>query len=292
MFGSGATGEADERSDLDLIVTYTADDVEAEKAILDTVREIIDEAAIRFNVVPEFDAVPESEITEVSYDEEVGDSYKTDPLLAAHLLDIYDRYPGMSHNNPVERMEEIAVDLNHLNESTPEQKLIIAQLAVNYTYNKRGMFRKSYTHSPITDPGGYLDKIQRALETPKAMGRKVLAQLSVDNPHPSSYDVTKKTEMQALLQEAAESHIGFVEGEVLADAQLRLVALDKEYTEVLRAAVKSGEVAEYMQWIHANREEILWAAKMMSEIWGKDMKERFELTKKFNSPRDRNEDLF
>ncbi|MEK7621499.1 MAG: nucleotidyltransferase domain-containing protein [Patescibacteria group bacterium] len=280
VFGSTATGKADERSDLDLLVTYSSDG-EAEKALLDEVRQIVDAAALEYGVIPEFKAMPEDDVTKVVYDEDSGDSYRTDPLLATHLLDIYKSYPNMSHNNPVKEMEEIAIDLRDLSQATPEQKLTVAMLAVKYTESKVEMFRQGYVHSFVTDADGYIKIVQRALEAPKAMGRKVLAQIGTESCRTQSYDVTDKSEMQRLLQEAAEKHIGYKKGRQLQEAQTLLVNFDSEYLAILRQAIATGQVAEYEKWIRENSKEIIWAAKQMSEIWGEEMRDRLELAMKF-----------
>ncbi len=287
IFGSTATGKADQRSDLDLLVTYQADS-NAIQALLDEVATIIDEAAIRYGVVPEFKALPKDRVTTGGY-EDGGGTYRTDPLLAAHLIQIHEQYPHMSHNNPIEELEDIALDLYNLHEATPEQKLLIARLAVEYTEGKRDMFEDDYAHSLVTNPERYYNSMQRALEAPKAMGRKVLAQLSADSNGPFTYDVTNKSEMQQLLQDAAMDKIGLKKGSELADAQARLITFDAEYLEILLEAVKTGEVNQYQEWIQANRNEIIWAARNMSEIWGDEMRSRLELTKKFAGV---TEDLF
>lgn len=229
VHGSVAEGRSNLRSDLDLLVTYSADGTD-EARLVREVNCLIEE------VGADTDVAIETNIWPVDEPPAARRERMYDLLFSRHLAH------SMQVNETWRRGEpdRLTIDIaDELAEATVKQ---VARIAVNYTIYKHGGFAKAPRGGGYSvDDSRALAAMQRALEFPKSVGRKV-EQLAGLPGYNQDYE-----EYWAALADAGLSKITLESLRVLR-------TVDKECTQIIDAFDEAGTVSDadseaYRLWL-------------------------------------------
>lgn len=240
VYGSTALGSAGLRSDVDILLNYHASYA---NTVFPLIRDLFETAERTYNVPVEANVLP------------VGALYSPlehsiDPLFAQHLLTVqYLEEPRWSYNWPVD-----AIQFTPLGEDLEQLRAI----AIRYASGKSRQFTRA-----LINFRGEADLLvmQRALELPGAIGRKVIAatqehgdeDLDLGDKHVLS-DVT--------LERLTQLSQGWFTQATLYHQYL--FNLDKTYNQILQSAIEGDTAVEdYTEWIQEN---YLHACKMAQEV--------------------------
>ncbi len=159
-FGSLVTGNAGRRSDLDFLLRYSSlEQLQDLQAITRSVQE-------RFHVVVEAQTFQDGAFrTPASHD--------VSPLFASHLLHVQDEYSQWVHGLPVEELRQFAIDTRDRGDVSDDEAKEVLIDVISYLHYKLRQFAKTALMAHQRKVNYYTT--QRALELPKALGRKALA---------------------------------------------------------------------------------------------------------------------
>lgn len=256
VYGSTALGKANKRSDVDVLVVYRGD----RSDILDDVRGVFTEAEDRFHVPIEAHMLEFNSSGRPS-------EHTLDPLLLNHLFEIQEQDdPRWSYNWP----------LSYLSIFLPEEDPSEAQLrhlAQRYSTAKM----RQFAHA-LTDYRGEVNykTLQRALELPTALGRKVIA-ATIDPemgqaPHPlppaDSNDIML-TKLANLPQPK--------QGDEAARTMRQLAMFNREYSSLLELTI-DGNVTTgvYSDWLERNYLYICQQAHDLAYHWKEIIAEDYD----------------
>lgn len=274
IYGSTAEGRSDERSDVDVYVSYpqpfgsVTGDVNRVRRRIDDIHQAVGNAysvTVEANVLTERMIAPTENPGEGFFDPQMLDISSTeelDPLYVLHIQDMIDkRRPDLTLRTPL--LPNYQLRPEHL---TEDDQVMIVWLAVRFCAIKLRHMRQALAHEQVD-----YKALQRAFEMPKAMGRKVLAVMAMGNAGITSFDVTDKQEMQHKLHEVAMEEGATT---LLKHHEL-LVELDRQYTELLAQTVQSGGgIDQYNQWILSVYRQAITSAAVMSLQWFRLMQKR------------------
>ncbi|HEX5448275.1 MAG TPA: nucleotidyltransferase domain-containing protein [Candidatus Saccharimonadales bacterium] len=242
VYGSTALGTANLRSDLDVLITYYHSHPQA----LATLRETFEQAEDQFKVPVEHHIVPVTALSNPL-------THTIDPLFATHLRDVQrQENPRWSYNWPMHGYHGITIN---------EQQ--VRALAIRYCGTKRRQFINGLVD--YRDSSNYAI-MQRALELPAAIGRKVLA--ATDGPEAVDQSLLQnKSEILGMLLDRYNSSRIEWMGEpdkALAD----LAELDYEYSDLLISTI-GGETSldEYSKWLESHYLKALDLAIHVASSW-------------------------
>lgn len=247
IYGSTAMGSANIRSDVDVLVTYR--EQLADKA-LPAIRWVFRHAERRFNVPVEANILP------------VGATFSPlehaiDPLFAEHLIDIQNQdEPRWSYGWPV---DGLGIDPRILTEDT------IRKLAIRYCSAKSRRLTRGLVEY---DGGPDYKHLQRALELPAAIGRKVLA-VVYGSAHVSQAVLQDK--YNATGQVARLFDTITEKGWDIADSKqrfLELANLDSTYNDILGDAL-DGKLTHsaYGKYLSSSYEATLLLGIRVAQSW-------------------------
>lgn len=250
-FGSVITGRANRRSDVDFLLRYSS----LEQLI--ELQRIVEEVETNHHVNVEAQTFRHDALESPS-------SHDISPLFASHLLDVQDEYSRWVHGLPVEELRQFAIDTR---EKSPEDVEDILTDVISYVHYKMRQFAKTSLMRRSQHINYYTT--QRALELPKALGRKavtVTRMLGVEMP---GKDVTDKAAMrdsfyaltETLDDDSSVEHYHYLDG------------LDASYDKHLEEAVKTGDTEAYTRWLGSNWLKACDAAHRLCEDFGDAMKE-------------------
>ncbi len=248
VYGSSATGNANRRSDFDVFLTYFMPAGEAAFAQQAAINALLLKIIKEHHVPLELKRYPEGDL-------EGPCPRKIDPMYAGHLIDIEDRHSECSHLKPAHRL--LSAQALTVSGITVAHLPFLTQATIKYAENRSGMFLESI------GSGINFKKLQRGLETPKALGRKTL--ILCDVMGDLSTDVTSRADMDARLQALFQLLPG---GRQMSSLHEKLNIFDKECTDMLEHALASGEVGAYERWLEANHEEIYRLAYELTRDFG------------------------
>lgn len=257
VYGSTALGRAGIRSDVDVLLNYRANKPD----ILDEIRCVFTSAETMFHVPVEANVL------------EVGAMFEPlqhgfDPLFAEHLLEVQDRDdPRWSYNWPVNGLA-----LTQFNMDDSER---LRRIAVGYMGAKERKFTKA-----VVNYRGEVDypTMQRALELPSALGRKVLAATyAEDVVMPEVVDRESMGDaalarLEACVPEWYKSAV---------HAQRSLLHMDREY-DALLDLVLTGDVSlvDYKKWIDGNFPTACKRAVEVSRAWCEIITHKMDMPRK------------
>jgi predicted nucleotidyltransferase len=243
VYGSTALGSANVRSDLDVLVTYYTNHPQ----VLTTMREVFEETQKRFKVPVEHHIVPVVSLLSPL-------EHTIDPLFAKHLFEIQAQdEPRWSYNWPVDGLR--------WGDAVDEQQ--VRALAIRYCSAKR----RQLVNGTVDYRGNpNYAVMQRALELPAAIGRKVLAATDGQDKVDQQLLQDKSEMMGTLLDRYNSSRISYM-GEPdksLAD----LSELDFEYDDLLASTI-GGETAlkDYSEWTDVNYLRALELGAHVATSW-------------------------
>lgn len=252
-FGSLVTGNAGRRSDLDFLLRYSSLDQLRDLQII--TRSVQDNLRV---------AVEAQTFQDGAF--RTPASHDVSPLFASHLLHVQDEFPQWVHGLPVEELREFAIDTRDRDgvESDDEAREVLIDV-ISYLHYKMRQFAKTALMAHQRKINYYTT--QRALELPKALGRKALAVhrlLGTDGP---SADVTDRNAMrnsfygliEAIDDDGTVEHYHFLDG------------LDADYDRALEEAVSSMDTEEYTRWLGENWLKACHAAHLLCEGFGEAM---------------------
>lgn len=249
VYGSVAMGAANRRSDLDVLLNYH--DNEA-GLVLPRIASVLQSAEEQFKVHPEANIYPVGVL---------GDprQHTIDALFAEHLIAIQAQdEPRWSYNWPVDSLivSDYRVDF--------EDKDRIRAIALRYVSAKATQFARAIV--------GYRDKpdyrvLQRALELPTALGRKILA-ATYDYEIGDEVISGDRRRVREMLFERLEMIDWPGVSEHGIEPLARLEACNEDYTELLERAI-SGDVKieEYAGWINERVPEAYLLAYRATGMW-------------------------
>ncbi len=246
VYGSTALGTASLRSDVDLFIAYHPDDA---RETLQNIRTILADAEQTYRVPIESHALDTTSLRNPL-------RHSIDPLFAEQLLDIADDL----------RMREWVVGhpLGALRYFEMTERRVRG-VAVQYTGAKAKQFARAIlAYRDTVD----LTTLQRALELPSAIGRKVIPATIAFGETP--YDSADKKAMIRLTQQRLGKLFEAASWDWLGSENpvsefVALERLDREYSAVLDSAVNgltSG--SQYEKWLSNNYLPALQAARAVS----------------------------
>jgi hypothetical protein len=246
VYGSTAQGKANIRSDVDVLINYSERDP---ATAFSAIRGVFAAARERYKVPIESHILPDAVLLRKA-------QHGVDSLFASHLLEVAASPddPSWTRNNPVQYLKA-----GGLEEPDPYRDRLIAEA---YVSEKRNNFTKVLGN---LDRGMDVDALQRALELPSAIGRKVLVASHEDGdiiPHISEKAATREAVLRKTEELAPE---GF---ECAADSQRQLIAFEQEYSEMLDSVLDGATTLEaYDAWLQHAYEPAVLAAHSVSSAW-------------------------
>jgi len=256
IYGSTAFGRADERSDLDVLVTYAGHEADR---VLDQLQHQFSTVSNRYGVSIEPHLLEYNALANPL-------RHRIDPLFADQLREIHDdpngTYDIFRYDFPLENLRTF----------DPSERRI-RSLAMQYAGTKAGKFAKALaTYAGLPD----LEVFQRALEVPAAIGRKAIP--ATDMLGEVDYDVVDKQQMIRLTRQRlvtlramsdAYEHSDRWPGS--ADSGLvfsKLVGLNDAYSGLLMNARMGGtDREEYDEWLRENYLDAVRLARAVSYDW-------------------------
>lgn len=244
------------RSDVDVLISY---DPNQTGIALPAIRNVLEEAKRLYNVPIEAGVTYEGALRSPL-------EHGMDALFLRHLASIQERMPQWRRNRPVPD-ESLAQELNWAK---------VVEIAVSYCSNKARLFAWALTE---TDRSFGLYAMQRALELPSAIGRKVLAATldPKDLPEAEVRTIVDKVWATEQVEEKLGNLVGKNDQAVIKLG--RLAAINDRYSEVLGLAL-SGEmaIAEYTSWLDSHREPSCLLAHDISHRWTEVLRQRLVVT--------------
>lgn len=248
VYGSVAMGVANRRSDLDVLLNYHPD-YSAE--IIPRIGEVIKTIRQRFAVPVEPNIYPVNAL----YDPR---KHSVDPLFAEHLIAIqYQEGHPWSYGWPV---DGLAYSNNRLDFSDSDR---IRSIALAYVNAKRSQFARAIAHGDQIN----FPVLQRALELPTALGRKILA-ATYEEKIGDEIISGDRTQVRELLFKRLEEIEWPEVGEAAIKPLKWLLDRDEEYSSLLEQAI-NGEITneEYEAWLRAIVPEAYFAAHQACLAW-------------------------
>lgn len=247
IYGSTAMGSANLRSDVDVLLNFHED--EAHEA-LPLIRRVFRDTEQTYKVPIESNILPVGATMSLL-------EHAIDPLFAQHLLEIqYQDEPRWSYGWPVNGLN---IDTTVLTEDA------YRKLAIRYCSTKLRQFARG-----LVDYDGEPDykHMQRALELPAAIGRKVLA--VVHGPdHVTQAVLQDKTDATKQVADVFDSinRKGWRK-EDSKQRFLELAKMDATYNDVLRGAI-SGDISlsEYSKYLTSSYEATLLLGITVAQSW-------------------------
>jgi len=249
IYGSTAMGRAAVRSDLDVLAIY------AYPKDLPYFRNILIETEDLFHVPIEPQLYRSGALSTPS-------RHSIDPLYAQHLLEVQEMSdPMWSVNWPVDGLRNIA------NQELGEDYL--RRLATGYAGGKaRQLTRASLNYRGEVDT----HDMQRALELPSAIGRKILPIYVEPEEMP---DVVDKAEMIKKVRQVTLEQVIDGNERVLPYFD-RLLVLDREYDELLAQVTKSQiTIGQYEQWLQDHYLEAIETGVLLTNFWSDQVSYRY-----------------
>lgn len=233
VHGSVTHGTESVRSDLDLVLIYYPDRSE----VLDTVQGVFTDITDKFKVPIEANIVT-----------------LTDALSKNHRIDpLFLRYLHQAQENQQFSWQWPADCLSIGFTQHDFHPIALARTVQRYIGAKSSSFSKALVLEDLRDEHA----MQRALELPKNLGRKVLGMADSD------FDVRTATTAdvhKGISEFIADRSFGHEDnyGKDTKETLLRLSDRDAEYNEVLQAAI-NGELSpeNYQRWLDKNRREVI-----------------------------------
>lgn len=229
IHGSVTHGTANRRSDVDVVIVYRPGSI-----VLDTIRNVFDVARSNFHVPIEANLVTE-------LDAEKG-AHSFDPLFLSYLLRAQ-KDPDYSWNWPIDRLTPEDYDPDEVSDAR------LVRTVQRYLGAKTASFSKELVADNID-----LHRIQRALELPKNLGRKIL---SMSQRY--SFVVEDHT-----TDGIVDSMLAFCEDQItlwdevvqqVDEATKYLLKEDADYDELLEAVIKGRvSLAEYRFWYNDSKQ--------------------------------------
>jgi len=247
VYGSVAMGQADMRSDLDLLVNYES---EHHMACINRVASVTTEAETVYSVAVE------AQLYEVG-DIPVPQSLGLDPFYAAHLLEAQNlRNPSWHINFPV--------DAHTFQEAAQLPIEQVREICYQYLVAKTTHFTWPLVHE---DEDIDYHVLQRTFELPTAIGRKILPALySLEQvPKPGN-----ESAMKEMVRDATK-HL-FEDSDEVLGAYNELEAMDRQYSRMLEDVTKDLiTLDEYETWINNVYREALRRAVLISSSWSREL---------------------
>ncbi len=257
VYGSTVTGRADIRSDVDICVSVYAPKIEGEglSRAQRVFEGIVRDAEARYGVYIEERVVAEEAFFQAGTYSDDGISYSLDPLYVRHLITVAEQKPEWAYGTmPLDGYREPMCDPHG------EDRAAVAWSTVHFTEHKQAHMAAAMARASSGETD-YND-LQRALELPKAMGRKAIVVCGgmVD------LGVTDKQAMHTRLNQLTHQ---FQNGGRLRHAQHALQQLDADYSRVLEASLRGDMSIEgYQQWLRENQLPALEIAHEIAKGWG------------------------
>lgn len=281
-YGSTITGNAGRRGDVDFIigVGYSPDKQAKRRAgSPETIqRPVTDELIVQQQLL--FDSLkkkcarialrystqPEVQYFSLADARDSVANIAEDPLYLDHLV----KSPVVFRvGDPFRDLRESAIDVT--TPLTPEEQDMVTIKVLQYMTNRARFFLAAANEFPeVTTKIWKLREriicaaLQRALESAKASARKMMAVGVVQGVSAAGADVTSKSSMYQQFERVADQ-IGH-SGLVMLDTHRQLIERDREYDEVLEAAIISGTTHEYERWIRSTLFDTLMKAYKLTAI--------------------------
>ncbi|HEX7633152.1 MAG TPA: nucleotidyltransferase domain-containing protein [Candidatus Saccharimonadales bacterium] len=241
VYGSTTLGAATRRSDLDLLINYWSSDTEHEQAAFDIIRSVTRGAQDRYHVY-----IEPTILQQTALDSPLENN--VDTLFRGHLADICSKQPEWCFNDPAGLIESYSL-------SDPQAIKINTQaglkfLAIAYTSGKLRQLARGLS-SPSDDPN--YEMLQRALEVPASIGRKMVALASVND---SGSDLANRNnsfkafvELSSRLDPKYQTLLP-LDGEAMRNDLIALKTADDTYSALLESTLEgSTSIGEYRDWI-------------------------------------------
>jgi predicted nucleotidyltransferase len=248
IYGSTAQGRATLRSDVDVLVTYPSGEA---AGILPHLRYIFKSVESAHHVVVEPHAIDSQSIANPV-------RHNIDPLFAKELWNAW-RQGAWVFGDPLGNLKTF--------ELTDKR---VRTTAMAYASAKERQFTKS-----LLAFDGHADNMamQRALELPAAIGRKVIAATNVLGE--VDYDVVDKAQMRSLTKQRLKKLFEFSTGQIdwtgSPDPVKNLEELEKideRYDKILKAADNTWMTsAAYQDWLDSHYESTVSLARSYAYDW-------------------------
>lgn len=245
IYGSTAIGTASIRSDVDVLVVHSDGYARATASALTLARETFKDAEKLYHAPVEANVLSSSSAQNPL-------RHTIDPLFHEHLRFIQNRDdPQLSVGWPA--------DIIRTNPITLER---IRSIALRYA----GAKARSFSSASVEFDGSVdTKKMQRALELPAAIGRKVL--LAVARPGELPIDTNDKPAMTYALNIKLDEVKQDIDN-VGVKCQYALSILDHDYTSLLHATLQGNvSIREYEAWLNRNYLDANRMAYEVSSMW-------------------------
>lgn len=233
VHGSVTHGTANVRSDLDVVLIYHSDRAE----VLDTVQDVFVEVADKFKVPIEANVM--------TLTNALNKNHHIDPLFL--------RYLRQAQDNPKFSWEWPSDCLGIGFTQHDFHPIALARTVQRYVGAKSDGFSRALALEDLRDEHA----LQRALELPKNLGRKVLGMV---DPEFDVREATTSDVQQGVSEFVAKRAFVHDEnyGQDILDTLRCLSNRDAEYDEVLQATI-IGEMSpeHYRAWLDKNRRELI-----------------------------------
>lgn len=236
VHGSATHGTATIRSDIDTVVILRYHDV----STLDTIRSVFAETQSRYNVPIEANLL--------SLDDVHEKTHRIDPLFLRYLFEAQEN-SNYSWNWPASSIG------SHFSKHDYSQ-ISLARVNQRYTAAKSASFAKALT----LEGDGELHRLQRALELPKNLGRKILAMCDAN----FSAWSTSTDEILSGLDSFVEGRAFAYDREYGSDLKSKLRSLleyDSEYSDLLAQTISEDvSIQTYEEWLNARKRDVFFLA--------------------------------
>lgn len=251
IYGSVAMGSANRRSDLDVLINYADNHAES---ILPHIGSVFRQVEERFGVFIEPNLLPVGALFD-------SRQHSIDPLFAEHLIAVQQqKEPRWSYNWPVNALMLSEQRLD------PEDQERTRAIALRYVRAKSTLFVRAWV-GHREGAGLNLHALQRALELPTALGRKILA-ATCDGEISDELISGNRAGVRQMLFERLETIDWPGVTETGMEPMTRLQAHDEEYSELLEGAINGNvSIKDYEAWIRAQVPNAYFLALVTSKVW-------------------------
>lgn len=279
VYGSTVLGTSNTRSDLDVLVNfYDYHSVKSNDEVFTYIKSVFTDTEARFNVPVEANVLPHMALWSPL-------EHNVDPLFARHLIDIQEQN-GLewSFNFPVDGLTTSASSRILTPEDNPDisqdelnkNERLARALAIRYASGKALQMVRALTG---TDKEVHPKTMQRALELPAALGRKVVAL--------SKFEKNNELQVFRNSDSRQDSFDGFIDAihgmnvpnkECLAEDITNLQSKDKEYGHLVDSVIDgSSSPSEHEAWLQAEYETVLQSAYRIGQDWTEVMRNRLDV---------------